>query len=86
MGQNQDMKADAGWLVFGLVLGGIAFATTGCLGQVNSKGWELYGSVGHRAIDEHEQSQKTLRDDRPLICKVWGSLERCQGGQVEAIK
>ncbi len=56
--QQQDVKSDAGWLVFGLVLGVIAFATTGCSFQV---GMDWHGQTG---VDKRVQTELVNAADR----------------------
>ena len=53
---------DAGWLVFGAILAGIAAVTTGCSGV------EIGGKIGAYRVDERQESQRTHRQPIPLKC------------------
>jgi hypothetical protein len=53
---------DAGWIIFGLFLGAIALATTGC------SGLEVGGKLGVYRVDERQESQATHRQPMPLKC------------------
>lgn len=52
---------DAGWLLFGLFLGGVAMLTQGC------SGLEVGGKFGVYAVDERQDSSRTYKRP-PLKC------------------
>lgn len=68
---RKDMKSDASWLVFGAMLGGLAFVLTGCSGM------EVGGRLGVYRVDQRQESQATHRNPMPLKCYLWAD---CAGG------
>lgn len=58
------MKQEAGWIVFGLFLGLIAFATTGCSFQVE------VGYHGQTGRDDRTQTQLVRGSDRGAVRPV----------------
>lgn len=62
---KQDLREDRGWVVFGLVLGVVAYALSGCSGV------EVGGRLGVYRVDTRAERSETYRESVPLACYLW---------------